>query len=133
MRFRTFLLATFGVVLLATFVANMSYNAGKEAQQILIDQTLGNLDNHQVTVPASAAGATNVAPTGAVGVGAIAIQNTSTSCIRCGGVSNVGSSAGIQIGDGCAAGKFLPLDVANAHCVAEADAGVAIDVGYGQR
>ena len=130
MRFRTFLVATFAVVAVATALANFA--TGGEGAGVLIDQTIPSLKNRAVTVPASSGTPENLAPPRG-GVAAMSIQNTTTACIRCGDLTTVTSSAGLQIGDGCACGKLCPIDVANAFCIAEADASVAIDVIYGER
>lgn len=69
--------------------------------------------------------------TNAPNFGSLCVQNTSATCVHLGG-SGVTTTTGIDVGDGCAAGKVFCADVRKMWCES-ASGTVTVDVVYGEQ
>lgn len=99
--------------LIITIAGAIAVAALSAPQVIALANPVRDLRDSTVTCGASA---TLIQPTG--GMSSVFIQNTSSTCIRIGGVG-VTTSTGLQVGDGCAAGKVIAMDATRGWCAAE--------------
>lgn len=97
--------------------------------QPMLSGALSALQNSAVVCPA-AGGTPARTPASGTPASSIFVYNTSTTCIRVGGVG-VTASTGAQIGENCDLGMGISVDARSAYCISEGVGTVTVQVLYG--